>query len=68
MKLTKQQARNIDDKALKKFHKDMLRVGKKNKLFAELNNRYPTRRIFGMSIPEYVRMLEEEIQQENKNK
>lgn len=72
MELTRQQARELQDEnsksVVKKIHKQMLRNGKKNRLFAELKKRYSTREIFGMKFPEYIKMLEEELQQENENK
>lgn len=72
MKLTRQEARELDkqneERVLKNIHKQMLKNGNKNRLFSELKQRYPYREIFGMKFPEYVAMLEEEIQQENTNK
>jgi hypothetical protein len=49
------------------MHKQMLINGNKNGLFAELKKRYPERELFWMKFPEYIKMLEEEIQEEDKN-
>lgn len=72
MEMTRQQARELQEEnsknVLKKIHKQMLKNGKKNKLFAELKKRYPTRELFGMKFPEYIKFIEDEIQQEEKLK
>lgn len=63
MQITREQARNMSNKAI---HKDMLKKGKRNELFVQLKKRYSSGSINGMKFPEYVRMLENEIAQENK--
>ena len=60
MEFTRQEARDMQDKAI---HKDMLKKGKRNELFVQLNKRYPTGIVNGMKFPEYVQSLEDEIAQ-----
>ena len=60
MEFTRQEARDMKNKAI---HKDMLKKGKRNELFVQLNKRYPTGIVNGIKFPEYVQSLEDEIAQ-----
>lgn len=65
MKLTQEQAKNLDLIRCKSYFKEKLAKKGENALYHVLRKKYPTGKVANWSIPEYVEMLKKELEQDN---
>lgn len=68
MKLTREEAREMDYKAQKVQYKRMLRTKGENVVYHSLRNHNTSGKIYGIKISDFVEMLKAEIKQEDKIK
>ena len=64
MKLTREQAKNLDLIRCKPYFKEKLTKKGDNALYYVLRKKYPTGKVANWSIPEYVEMLKKELEEE----
>lgn len=65
MKLTREQAKNLDLIRCKPYFKEKLTKKGENALYHVLRKKYPTGKVGFWSITEYVEMLKKELEQDN---
>jgi hypothetical protein len=70
MKLTREQARQMDFERQKPFFKNVLKNSGESKLYYTLRHKFSEGVIFDMPIKDFVEMLKQELEQEKmlKNK